>query len=762
MLPVNDLIQRIRERKIFQVFLVYLGGGWALTEVSEFVVDNYGLSQNFLDLAVFLIVIGLPVALVLAWFHGEKGHQRVQKVEAAILAVLFLAAVLGGIRIASRHVVPMVSADEVFVDLGDASVAVLPFENQLRDPDLEWLGTGASELLTTGLAQVASLRVVSGQRLFDLARQEGVEDETRIPDALASRIAIRSGAHYMVEGSIFGSSSDITINVSLINLQDGEVMAAAKARGADVFLLVDSITADLAGQVLGSVEPTELAPVADAATGSLDAFREYQLGLEAQRRFRWTDARRHYEKALELDPGFALAYLQLSLTQFFAGDFSQGVQNMQRASENLTAASERDRLFLDGMLALMLRNDAATGRTKLRELVEKYPDEKEGRAWLWRLSGGAEKRQLMEDALKLDPFNTTALNDLAYHLVRTGDFNTADSIAALYVEHQPDEPNPYDTQGEIFESAENFDAARRSYARALEVDPGFYLSLDHLVRVYLREGLAAEAREALRPFTGASIPEARVEALLLTADTYAWSGDFDAALRSIDEALEVARAAERPDLESRGLVLWYIPLASRTGLSEGLEAAFDRARLLDPINPMPAVYAIEWLGNNGQVDEAVGLRDLILDAVGADPRAQQGLLSLMPTLNSYIAYYEGDLESAITQEGLEASMAALSQIAKPVFPNLRPLVELGRGEEALEVARQMEFSQTRIGLGQNRLDPIDHHLAIYYQGRAHELLGDSDQAIAAYRTVVDDWGTSLEQVPEVADAAERLEALRSN
>jgi tetratricopeptide (TPR) repeat protein len=762
-MPVSDFFQRMRERKVFQVFLVYLGVGWALAEVSEFVVDNYGLSQRFLHVVVFLIVIGLPVALVLAWFHGEKGHQRVQKVEAAILAALVVVGIVGGIRIASRTVVPTVAADEVFVDLGDASVAVLPFDNRLRDPELDWLGPGTSELLTTGLAQVASLRVVSGQRLFDLARQEGVEDESHIPDALASRIAIRSGAHYMVEGSILGTSDDMTITASLINLQDGGVVAASKARGSDVFLLVDSITANLAGQVLGAVEPTELASVAEVATGNLDAFREYQLGLEAHRRFRWADAKAHYEKALELDPGFALAYLQLALTQFFAGDFTQGVQNMQRASENLTAASERDQLFLDGMIGLMLRNDPVTGRAKLRDLVNKYPDEKEGRAWLWRMTADSDERlQLMQDALKLDPFNTTALNELAYSRARAGDFAAADSLIARYVALQPEEPNPRDSQGEIFELAENFAAARGAYAKALELDPAFYLSLDHLTRAYFRDDMPTEAREALRPFTAVTNPQTRFEATLLTADTYTWSGDFDAALGLIEDALAYAREQQQPELESRGLIAWYIPLAVATHRFEGLEAAFTRTRELDPFNPMPAVYAIQSFGERGRVDEMVQLRDIIEAALGGNPQTARALAVLLPTLDSYIAFYRGDLEGAATQEGLQQSMLALGQIGKPVFPNLRPLVELGRGDEALVLANRMERSQTNIGAGLNRFDPLDYHLARYYQGRAHELLADTAQAIEAYRTVVDHWGASIADVSEVADVAQRLEMLRSN
>lgn len=91
----DPLFQRFRERKLFQVLVLYVGVAWGLAQVAEFVVDNYDLSRRLLDVTLFLLLVGLPAAAVLAWFHGEKGHQRVQRVEAAILAGLLAVAGVG-------------------------------------------------------------------------------------------------------------------------------------------------------------------------------------------------------------------------------------------------------------------------------------------------------------------------------------------------------------------------------------------------------------------------------------------------------------------------------------------------------------------------------------------------------------------------------------------------------------------------------------------------------------------------------------------
>jgi len=200
----GSIFQQLRQRKLIQILLLYLGIGWGLAQVAEFAVDNYDLSRRVIDLTLFLLILGLPAVSVMAWYHGEKGHQKVQRSEAAILAMLLVMAGIGTYRIGIAE--PTVERDlSAVVDLGSHSVAVMPFSSRLTDPDLEWLSTGVSELLTTGLAGLSSIRVVSGQRLFDLLRQEGREDATEIPADLATRLTRKAGARFLIDGSVLGS-----------------------------------------------------------------------------------------------------------------------------------------------------------------------------------------------------------------------------------------------------------------------------------------------------------------------------------------------------------------------------------------------------------------------------------------------------------------------------------------------------------------------------------------------------------------------------
>ena len=63
----GSIFQQVRQRKLFQILLLYLGVGWGLAQVAEFAVDNYDLSRRVIDLTLFLLILGLPAISVMAW-----------------------------------------------------------------------------------------------------------------------------------------------------------------------------------------------------------------------------------------------------------------------------------------------------------------------------------------------------------------------------------------------------------------------------------------------------------------------------------------------------------------------------------------------------------------------------------------------------------------------------------------------------------------------------------------------------------------------
>jgi TolB-like protein len=282
---------------MFQVGILYLGGAWALLEATDFFVLNYQLSPKLVSVVILLLVLGLPAVLVITWYHGEHGKQEVERSELAILTTLFVLAGIGTYRISTGEESTASSGEAgaqappvAAADLGVGSVAVLPFSNRTGADSLDWLGPGVSDILTSNLAQLSGVEVVSPQRLFDLLREAGREETERIPDQFALNIASRSGAQLMARGSVLGQLGDLTLDAQLIDLSDGTLVGVGRARGSDPFALADTVARELARHVAQRIEEVPEVRVADArrersplALGDLGRYREYLSDL----RTRW-------------------------------------------------------------------------------------------------------------------------------------------------------------------------------------------------------------------------------------------------------------------------------------------------------------------------------------------------------------------------------------------------------------------------------------------------------------------------------------------
>jgi TolB-like protein len=282
---------------MFQVGILYLGGAWALLEATNFFVQNYELSQKLVNVVILLLVLGLPAVLVIAWYHGEHGRQEVERSELAILTTLFVLAGIGTYRISTGEEMAASSGEAgaraslvATTDLGAGSVAVLPFSNSTGADSLDWLGPGVSDILTSNLAQLSGVEVVSPQRLFDLLREEGREETESIPDQFALDIAARSGARLLARGSVLGQLGDITLDAQLIDLSDGTLVGVGRARGSDLFALADTVARELAAHVAErtrDLPETRVVSVSmersPLALGDLGRYREYLSDL----RTRW-------------------------------------------------------------------------------------------------------------------------------------------------------------------------------------------------------------------------------------------------------------------------------------------------------------------------------------------------------------------------------------------------------------------------------------------------------------------------------------------
>lgn len=202
----------LRERRLFRIVLAYLAGGWiALQLVSQ--VTGHGILPDFAyDLTFIWFVAGVPAALTVGWYHGEKGVQRVTRREAALLVL-----VAAGGLVASAPVISGAIRRHVRLEaarsgrLDPRSIAVLYFEDRSPGDSLAYLADGLTGALIDELAAVPGLHVVSRNGVA-LYRGTSVP-----PDSIAR--ALHAGT--LVEGSVDGRGDHVRISVSLLDGENG-------------------------------------------------------------------------------------------------------------------------------------------------------------------------------------------------------------------------------------------------------------------------------------------------------------------------------------------------------------------------------------------------------------------------------------------------------------------------------------------------------------------------------------------------------------
>jgi hypothetical protein len=158
---------RLRRRKVVQWAVGYVAASWGLLQGLEYFIRTFGWPEQLQQLTTLALLIGLPIVLVLAWYHGDRGEQRVTTPELAILAVLLL---LGGgafwyfqgtIETATDAAPPSSNAA---APMTYPSIAVLPFVNMSADKAQEYFADGISEELLNLLAQVPQPRGRAGSQ----------------------------------------------------------------------------------------------------------------------------------------------------------------------------------------------------------------------------------------------------------------------------------------------------------------------------------------------------------------------------------------------------------------------------------------------------------------------------------------------------------------------------------------------------------------------------------------------------------------------
>src|SRR6266446_6727884 len=217
-MKLHSFFAELKRRNVYKVAVAYAVAGWALAQGIAQVFPVFDIPNWVVRLIVLLIIIGLPIALVLAWTF-EITPQGIKRTEIAdampvatrrkkhvwIYVVVIGSAISIGLFFLGRYSAGNKTASPA--GISNKSIAVLPFDNLSRDPDNAYFAEGVQDEILTRLAKVADLKVIS---------RTSTQHFKSAPENLPA-IAKQLGVTNILEGSVQKSADQVRVNVQLIN-----------------------------------------------------------------------------------------------------------------------------------------------------------------------------------------------------------------------------------------------------------------------------------------------------------------------------------------------------------------------------------------------------------------------------------------------------------------------------------------------------------------------------------------------------------------
>jgi serine/threonine-protein kinase len=495
----RNFFAELKRRNVYKVAAAYAVVAWLLMQVASQIFPFFEIPNWVVRLVVLLLLIGFPIALIIAWAFETtpEGIKRTEAADAAgqrsrggtwIYIVLIGAALSVGLffvgRYTAGHGVSQVR--EAATASAEKSIAVLPLVNESGDPKDEYFSDGLSEELIAALAQISGLKVIGRSSSFRF------KDRKEEPKTIGEKLGVST----LLEGTVRKQGDRVRIVAELVNAADGiELWTRTFDRELkDIF----AVQEEIARAVAESLKVTLLGSdsVQKSAPKNPEAHNAYLQGDFHFQRRNLEDYRKavsYFDQAIRLDPNYALAYAERAEASTLIGDLGgqaktewpKARSDAEKAVAIAPALAEAHAAL--GWVRFFVEWKFDEGLSELRRAKELSPANPTANDLLARvivyLGRVDEAERQARQAVELDPLSFPAQNNLARVLFFAGKLDEADAAGRKSAELQPTAASSHRWQAMVAVQRGDGEAALRE--AQLEPDEGyrrFELALAQYVR----------------------------------------------------------------------------------------------------------------------------------------------------------------------------------------------------------------------------------------------------------------------------------------
>ncbi len=659
----------------------------------------------------------------------------------------------------------------IMLPAGKPSLAVMYFENNTGDKNLDHWRKALSELLTADLSQSRYLTVLSGDKLFNILKDLDILDAASYSSKDLEEVASQGGVANIVRGSYTRAGDKFRINIMIQKAATGELIGSESVEGqgeGGLFTMVDELTKKIKTNFeLTSREiSTDMdRDVRDITTSSPAAFNYY---IEGRRYHNDGENRKSIElmeRAITLDPQFAMAYRSMAMSYNNLGLWAERTKYVRKAMEFTDRLSDRERYMIEGDFYYESEETFDKSIEAYEKLLKLYPDDSTAANNLAldysRLEEWDKAIEMYELCRKLKSDFVSSYTQLAYAYCAKGLYDKAREILEEYIQQRSDHVQVRLALADIDIDLGELDLALGEVDKALYLNPTYYRNFAYRGEIYLLKGDFARAEEEYNKLLQSEETIAKNQGLIgliylnslqgkfemvnnlrrqgieLAKKTgqriwemgwylggafdYFIMGDLEEALKESEEALKIARElrnlyGQRVALHAKGLAL-----AEKKSMTEAQNVALELKEMIDKGLNKRAIRYYDHL--MGEISLARG------------------------NFSEAVEYFQ----KALSLEGY----GPLSARADFQYSLAKAYYKAASLEEAAKTYEQITL------LTSGRLSNSSLYAKSFYMlGKLYQEQGWNERAISQYEKFLDLWKDADPGLPEVEDAMKRLAGLR--